>query len=213
MQACLHVWGTVSAVWAHARTYFCTITLFVTSTVRSLQTIPSRETYLLKISNIFHVCCTRNKCHSHLIFYYLCSTAILCGEYKLCSDVKLRVTVILRQRTLAEESDAPSVKSDQPITRSLALLLRCQEQRFPKWMPWSLCLPWKSRTRLIVTLYAYCLSCYNESFQDPGLCPSPFLSLCVLAIPSVGNRMPTTKCILSVTSKRFFESWWCHINF
>jgi hypothetical protein len=68
------------------------------------------------------------------------------------------------------------------------------------------------RTRLNVTLYAHCPSCSNESFHDLGFCPSPFLSLHVFAIPSLGNRMPTVKCILSVTSKRFFESCRCHIN-
>ena len=41
----------------------------------------------------------------------------------------------------------------------------------------------------------------------------PFLPLHVFAIYSVGNRMPPVKCVLSVTSKRFFESWWCHINY
>ena len=59
----------------------------------------------------------------------------------MCSDVKLRVTMFLRERTLAKESEAPSVKSDQPITRNFALLLRCREQRFPKWVPWSLWWP------------------------------------------------------------------------
>lgn len=46
---------------------------------------------------------------------------------------KIRVTMFLREHTQAEESDAPSVKSDQPISRNFALLLRCREQRFPKW--------------------------------------------------------------------------------
>jgi hypothetical protein len=61
---------------------------------------------------------------------------------------KLRVTVFLRERIQAEESDALSAKSYQPITRNFALLLRCREQRFPELVPWSLWRPWKSFRRV-----------------------------------------------------------------
>jgi len=114
------------------RTYFWTITLFVTSTVRPLQTI-SREIYLLKIC-VYFMFASRVKnvtlISSSIIYvaqqHYV--TSINCAQMW-----KIRVTMFLREHTQAEESDAPSVKSDQPISRNFALLLRCREQRFPKW--------------------------------------------------------------------------------
>lgn len=57
----------------------------------------------------------------YLVWQHYVATSTNCAQMW-----KLRVT-FLRQRTLAKETDAPSVKSDQPISRQFALLLRCIE--------------------------------------------------------------------------------------